>query len=453
MPELEGDGGSPSGLRQRLGVAGGNLAAWSAAQILARGLGVFQVIVLARVLGPDRYGLFAAVLAYLALAMVIGGMGVDALTLRDLARTRTGLGERYRALLTLRALGAVVAAIGLMAFAVGAGRQELGAFAVVSAAILPAALAGSLSNALQAQERFLPPSIATVVAAALMTAWTVATALADAPLAVILAGPLVSNTGMALVLIRPARAAGLGGERMDLEYARDSVGDALRYWALALLGIVYMRIDLVMLDQFGRGPEVGYYAAAYQLFEAVLLPKTLLLAVLTPRLSRFQFSDRERARIVYRATTRLLAWGGVLLAGIGWLAAPPVVLLLYGAEFRPAIDLLRVLLITLGLAYVNGSNGAVLSTGGNLGRVLLPWFVATALNAGLNLLWIPRYGGVGAAWAMVVAEALLLAMYTALVCSRLGIPARTYVRTLLRPPLDLADVRHGMAGVDPGARE
>ena len=81
-----------------------------AGTVAAKGLVLVSTLILGRQLGPDGFGLYTLVFAYLAFFELFADAGLDSLLVRDLARTpldgprRLGEALFLRALLTLAVL-------------------------------------------------------------------------------------------------------------------------------------------------------------------------------------------------------------------------------------------------------------------------------------------------------------------------------------------------------------
>jgi O-antigen/teichoic acid export membrane protein len=119
------------------------------------------------------------------------------------------------------------------------------------------------------------------------------------------------------------------------------------------------------------------------------------------------------------AVQQRLRQQGVLLVAIGLPAAValgvlagPLAQLIFGPTYRPAATQLLPV-ISLGVllggfkAFYADLAFQLAHRTGWLVRIALP---SAALNIALNVLWIPRYGVLGAAWATVAAFALGLAL-------------------------------------------
>lgn len=193
--------------------------------------------------------------------------------------------------------------------------------------------------------------------------------------------------------------------------AGEVVGYGVRGQTGGLLLLANARLDFVLLAALAGPATLGLYAVAAKYAEITRLPALALTWVSYPRFAAT--TSAEAGSEARRWLPLALAAVGVLVVPF-LLAAPWVLELLYGARFADAAGPARILLLGMLLA-----GGAGLATGflygrGRPGRNSLAVLVGLVVTVVLDLLLIPRFGAVGAAWAStasyLLTDALLIAM-------------------------------------------
>jgi PST family polysaccharide transporter len=232
--------------------------------------------------------------------------------------------------------------------------------------------------------------------------WLIAT---DAPL-VAFAWVIVGEMALgAIAFFASARRAGL---RMPVRAARGATmrGLVAEAWPLmfaSLAVLVYMKIDEVMLRQLAGPAAVGIYSAAVKLSELwYFLPMAVASSVL-PALLRAQRQgggEYARRHQQYYDLSAAVAYG--LSVPVAF-AAPWIVRVAYGAEFAAAGPILAVHIWSSIFVFLGVARGQWLVNEGRQRFTLAATCGGAAINVGLNLIFIPRWGGLGAAWATVVA--------------------------------------------------
>ncbi|MDI9616231.1 MAG: flippase [Methanothrix sp.] len=167
-----------------------------------------------------------------------------------------------------------------------------------------------------------------------------------------------------------------------------------------ILGFLNYRIDMVLVNFFLGPAAVGLYAVGVGLVERLWIISQSASTVLFPIVSA---ETNERSR---KDFTPLVARTVMWITTLGALAfvffSRYIVLLLYSEKFLPTVGALQALLPGI----IALSAGRVLANdiaGRGFPRLNIYSGVAAVItNVALNLLWIPTYGIVGAAWASTV---------------------------------------------------
>src|SRR5207245_1825528 len=137
--------------------------------------------------------------------------------------------------------------------------------------------------------------------------------------------------------------------------------------------------------------------------EGLTYAPAVLSAVLTPRLSYLFVHDRPALGPQFLRALGASAALGLAMGAAAMLLAGPVLRLLFGDPYAPAVVPLQIL--AAGAVFVFCTwilHAAAIAT--NLDRrLLITTGVGLGTNVALNLIFVPRWGMVGAAWATVIA--------------------------------------------------
>jgi len=176
-------------------------------------------------------------------------------------------------------------------------------------------------------------------------------------------------------------------------------------WPLIFAGMVvsiYMKIDQVMLKEMLDAKAVGVYAAAVKLCEAWYFVPTAVMVSLFPAVIK----ARKNSELLYDERVQklydLMVWSSVAVALPTTLLADWIILILYGADFQEAVDVMRIY-IWAGVFVSLGVASSKWLVAENLQSYS---FYLTALGAVLNIVcnfwFIPLYGIKGAALATII---------------------------------------------------
>lgn len=164
------------------------------------------------------------------------------------------------------------------------------------------------------------------------------------------------------------------------------------------------RLDILMLKKLSTLEEVGFYSLAMQIAEQLWhIPYAIEMIVLS-RSANSQddkFIHRTVASI-FRVSLLIGLFGGILIFFI----TPSLVPLIFGQEFARSVPMIQTvlpgILILVGFRILNSR-----LTGMGKPQIAIYTFApALLINFILNLILIPRYGGIGSAWATNISYAV-----------------------------------------------
>lgn len=188
------------------------------------------------------------------------------------------------------------------------------------------------------------------------------------------------------------------------------IGATLRFFLLSAATSVYLNLDIVMLQFMKGDTEVGYYNAGIKVKTVLVSCVTSLGTVLLPRLSYYvQNGNKEAFHKMVRKAFNFVFVAATAVTIYFALCAKESILFLAGEAFLPATAPMIVLMPTvllIGLSNITGFQ--VLTPVGQEVKVVYSVTAGAVLDFAFNLVLIPKFGAAGAAFATLMAEALVL---------------------------------------------
>lgn len=166
-----------------------------------------------------------------------------------------------------------------------------------------------------------------------------------------------------------------------------------------IFGSLLHWMDILMLGYFTDTETVGLYHPAVR---TAGLQQSILIAfsgIFAPMFSKYYFKKNiDGMRHIYKLVTR---WILTLIIPILILIIlfSTKIMLLFGADFLQSSNSLIVLAIGTSIFAIFGVSGTALVVSGYQKLNLVNALSATILNICLNIILIPKYGILGAAWA------------------------------------------------------
>lgn len=180
------------------------------------------------------------------------------------------------------------------------------------------------------------------------------------------------------------------------------------------------RSDQILVTRILGLEAQGFYSIAVLLAEKLSQISASIQLVLFPRISAVSREEANRitpAAVRFTLLVVLVAAVALALLGRG------IVQLLYGDAFMPALPAFFVLLPGIVVLSVSKLLAVDLSGRNRRWGPTVAVIIAFALNLVLNVLWIPRHGIVGAAWASNLAYALQSAILVGIFARVTGVSA------------------------------
>jgi O-antigen/teichoic acid export membrane protein len=434
-PSGDSVGDTLGGLEQRVWRG----LAWSFINTLAGRLGsLLAGIVIARIVDPEAFGVYAVALVALNLLLSMNELGVSVALVRHpgsvaaMAPTVVTLSIGSSAVLFV----AMFLAAGPFAGAMGAP-EATGIIQLMSVAVLidgitsvPVAM---LTRAFMQAKRMQIDLIGFAVS----TPVTILLALAGQGAWSLAWGAVAGNlaTGLFSVLWAP--------ERYRPGFDRDVVGGLLRFGlplaGASLLLLALVNVDFVVAGRVLGTVQLGLYFLGFNLSTwPMTLVSTVVRRVTTAAYA--QLNDRGDGSAGFRQSLFLVLSLGMLLSVLLAAYAEEIVRFLYGETWVPAAVVIPALVIlSMGRMAVELSYDYLVALGRTVGNAWLHGLWLVALVPAL-LIGAAGYGIGGIAWAHAIVVVALVLPGIGILLARSGTPVGPLIVDLLLPLLGAAAV-------------
>lgn len=414
-----------------------NIIALFSGSSLARILSAVYIFALARHLGVEGFGLYAANLSLAKLTSVFVSLGLDSWLLRngqrDLANFDAAIGNNLFLKLTFGVIWLML--LGGISFFLD---QTVFPMAVVLTAALAVWAEEIANTAWSAFKATLHNQI---------TVWLLVGSQLVVLLVLILLIIIGAEDAQSFMVGR--MIAFVVAAVVSFYWVSKKFGLRLRYQALRQvlnettpfglshgLATIYARADITIIAYALGNTAAGLYAPAVSLMTTLFLIPLTLYEVMLPLLSVAYTAGRSMRRQTMRLSWISVGVGTLLSFGMV-LFAHPLIWLIYGPEFAEAGAVLVILSSVVILKCVSFVLAAVLAAVGWQGRRVWIQVLITVISVGLTLALVRPWGILGVAYIYVFTEFLLMVGYLWLVCSWLYRFDETTSATTMKEQSDL----------------
>jgi len=339
---------------------------WQLATTLTAKIGsILFVIIVARLMAPELYGLYGLALSTILFLGVFGDFGLGAALMTYISKTidkTPGKAKGYFYYITKFRFFLVAASsvliILLSGWLAGTYYQKPIYYALLAGAIyLPITVFTShMSSFFAPKNNFRPQFIKEVIIQI--------SRLAIIPLLIILFLSKISSSEVYLfwVIIALSACYGLGGvyqwiylrlkdpiskiktKALNLKEKRGLWLFVIPLSATALSGVFFGYIDQIMLGHYVESQFLGFYQAAFNLITSASAIISFSAVAVFPIFARL---TKERLERGFRRTRNITLLISILAAAFTYLLAPYIVQIIYGGDYMTAVSYLRLLSLLL----------------------------------------------------------------------------------------------------------
>jgi O-antigen/teichoic acid export membrane protein len=380
------------------------------------GLALCIGILLARYLGPEDFGTYNYALALVSIFSVFSSLGLNGIVVRDLVEFPHQEYEILGTSFILRLTGSLFS-IGLIALMVSL-------FMPNESRILPLILLLSIANIVSAFQTVSFYFEANVISKYVVKASSISQAcyfglialliFFQASLIMIAFASVLQSflTSFLVVYLYLRQKKKLSNWSFSWIRSKSLLSRSFPLILSSLGAIIYLKIDQVMLGQMTSASEVGIYSVAVRFSEVWYIFPNLIVASYFPSLLKSKERNYKEYTSRLQKMYDMLAVSALIIAVSVTMVSYPLITLLYGDVYKGSAVILSIHIWASIFIFMRS--------------LLSKWLIAEDLyiysfvthtsgavvNVILNLLLIPRLGGIGAAIATLISYAF--ASYIAL---------------------------------------
>jgi len=391
----------------RSGSYGENSIITFVAAILNLALGIFLSVIIARALGPEGKGVYAITTLFSYLIVMFGSLGLPSAATFYVAKQSYArqeiLGNTVLASFLTGALGMIIGLI----IAISIGQYIFPdisqKYLMLALLIIPGnMLLIHLQYVLLGAQHIKGYNFASVVQClfslvlTMLFLWIFRMGISGALIALVLSWIFANIFAFALA-VKISDGIKL---RMNPSYIKNALKYGLQIYISNILRFLSLRVNLFLVNGFLNPTAAGFYSISVGLTEKLWLISQAAATVLFPKIAAEE--DEVQKKEFTPIIARTVLWITILVALIIFLLSQWLIGFLYSPVFLPAVAPLRILLlgtVAAGLSQVLGNDIA------GRGRPILNVYANIAGFISLvflSVLWIPRYGIEGAAWASTI---------------------------------------------------
>lgn len=383
------------------------------AEIISKAPVFLLTIWIIRYLGAKNYGKFTFAFAFGSLFTIFTDFGLSTLTIRDVAKNKSQAKKYIDNLLVLKLILSFVTLILIFSAIQFLGKSPevkalvcfVAIFVVITSFIT---FFQSIFQAFEKMEYLTLSKIAysvSLVTIILLIIWQSLGVKA-------LTGGYVYSALITLVtvLILTRKKFTHFWLEIDWDFWKKTLSEAWPFGLIGLLGSIYTQINIVQISLISGDIETGWYSTAYQFIFILTTLVGIFFSALFPTLSKEYGKSKTNFYNLVDFFGRKIIFCCFVLCLILFLTSRKIILLLYGPGYFNSINMLRILLISIFILFINTPYSEALRVMNYQKEYLKSFFWGVLLNFLLNFPLIYFWGGLGGAISTIFSSLLITAL-------------------------------------------
>lgn len=387
-----------------------NVVASSVSKILSTILALLSIGLITRYLGVAGFGEYATVLSFLALFSAIADLGLYSTATREISRPHADETKIIGNIFSLRlVVSSVVLLLSPAVFWFLPYSLEVkGAILIIAASFLFSSSYQVLNGIFQKNLAMDKVAIVELIGKIIqvgMIFWVIRFRLGFLWIIASLLLNMIFSFVAVYILSKKYVSFKL---QFDLVYWKMFIKESYPLGIAAFIGFIYFKIDTILLSVMKTSTEVGIYNAAYKVIENITFFPTMMAGLIFPIMSQTILTDFARFKDVSDKTYKIF-WIFVVALVVGTLfLSGGIVHLIGGSGFEKSDGVLKILIFALAAIFFSNFSNAILIAANKQKKLMGIMFLAAVFNVSANLLFIPRYSYLAAAWISVLTEVFVV---------------------------------------------
>lgn len=376
-------------------------------KIVQIAFGIAVGMLTARYLGPSNYGLINYANAYTGFFAAICTLGINNVLVKELIDNPGEEGKVIGTALSLRAVSSILSSIAIVAISSILDSDEPMTILVValSSVGMVFQIVETFSYWFQSRLESKVTASATLVAYLFSSAYKIYLLASGKSVAFFALVSSLDYLCLGIILFIQYKRCSESRIRFSWEYGKRLLGKSCHFILASLMVSIYGQTDKLMLKQMIGEAEIGYYATAVSLCSMWCFILSAIIDSVYPSIMEADKAGNEQLFKKRNIQLYAIVFYVSVAVALGFtILASPIIYIMYGESYLPAVNPLRIITWYTAFSYLGVARNAWV-VAKDRQKYLFSMYVASALaNVVLNCALIPSMGASGAAIASLVAQ-------------------------------------------------
>lgn len=369
-------------------------------------LSLIVSVLMARYLGPSNYGLIGYAGAFVAFFTSFCTLGINSIIIRDFVDHPEEQGEAIGSTLVLRAVSSILSSIVIciIVFIIDKNEPTTKIVVALSCISLIFQIFDTFNFWFQSRYQSKVTSIASFLAYFIVSIYKIILLILGKSVEWFAFASSLDFICIGIFLYSVYRK--YNGPKLSFSWqkAKSLLNNSYHYILSGMMVAIYGHTDKLMLKQMVDASEVGYYSIATSVSMMWVFVLAAIIDSMYPTIMNLydkNRSDFNRKNIQLYAIVIYISF---FVSIVFMILGKPIISMLYGEQYLGSVGVLKVVTWYTAFSYLGVARNAWIVCEHKQKYLKYIYFAAAVLNIILNLLFIPCWRAVGAAYASLITQ-------------------------------------------------
>ncbi|MER1984401.1 MAG: flippase [Solibacillus sp.] len=379
-------------------------------KIFNMSISLVTLALIARYLGPEKYGMLTYAIAFVALFAIFSTLGLDSVNVKSIVQKEAKEGTILFTSLCMRLIGSIIIIVLSLVAIIVTGiedKTQIILIIMMSGVYIFRSLE-VIEYWIQAYQNARLSSLVRMVVAFISAVLKVCVVYLD--LGILLLGFIyiidVILIGLGLIFVYMKFREQKSKWKFSFEYVKSALSQS---WYLIISGILvtcYTQLDKVFLGNLASKEDLGIYMAALAVSSLWIFIPQALINSFKPVIMRLKTLDEKAYIIKIQQMYSTLMVINIICAIMVFLFSDLIIAILYGEKYGAASNLLTITVWAGCFSVLGTARGIWMLCEGIQKYSIFYLGFGAVFSIAMNLILIPKFGPLGAAITILCTEIL-----------------------------------------------
>lgn len=375
-------------------------------KIIQMGINFFVGILTARYLGPGNYGLISYAAAYTTFFFSICTLGINSIIVKEFIDNPSREGEVLGTSLILKGLSSIFSAIVIIgiSFILDSGEPITKIVVILYTFSLIFQIFDVFNYWFQSRLQAKYTAIASLIAYSITAIYKVVLLMTGQPVTLFALSMSIDYISIALILVYFYKKEGGSKLSFSLKYGKLLLKKSYHFILPGLMVAIYGQTDKMMLKHMINESEIGYYATAVSLCSVWCFVLSAIIDSMNPTIMKLYQEDKKNFIKYNKILYFIVFYISIIVSIIFTILGKLIIQMLFGEAYLPTVAPLRIITWYTAFSYLGVARNVWVVCKDKQRYLKYLYCSSAILNVVLNIIFIPKYGAVGAAFASLISQ-------------------------------------------------